>query len=152
MGLGVAVRMIRDRGVVTPTVVALTRAPSGWTGLWEMDITQAVQRGKDGLEEMGFILTKLVSKDGCDLSLMGVRPEHFKADAVVLVVEGMASGMNPSGEDVEWRSLSLELKTSGQMVAMLYKVNQTGAETSLEMVGRAVSESSPLHGVTRALH
>jgi hypothetical protein len=152
LGVSVAARMIGEKGVVTPTVVALSRETGGWTCMWEMDITEAVRRGNEGLQEVGFVLSKVVSNAGCDLSSMGVRPEHFKADAVVLVAEGVASGLMDSGEEATWRSLSLEMKTTDHMVAMLYRVVESQTETTLELVGRAVAEGSPLFSATATLH
>lgn len=143
-GMHAAVSMLAATGGVTPTVIALVREGSGWRGLWQMDVSQAVQRGNEGLHELGFVLAKLVSPTGCDLSAMGVKPEHFKADAVVVVVEGKANGGLAGDAPQEWRSLSVELRTDGRACAVLYRLIEQGNEVVLEFVGRTLEMNSPL--------
>lgn len=143
-GVHAALRMIQATGVVTPTAIALRRNGPGWLGVWQMDITQAVKRGNEGLHELGYVLAKLVSPMGCDLSAMGVAPEHFKADGVLIVCEGKAQSNGQGAQQAEWRSVSVELRTDGNACALLYRVTEEGNEVTLQFVGRAYKMNSPL--------
>lgn len=144
-GIHAALRMIQVSGVVTPTAIALMRNRAGWRGIWQMDITQAIKRGNEGMQELGYVLSKLVSPTGCNLSAMGVAPEHFKADGVLVVVEGKAQSNGPDApQQAEWRSVSVELRTHGHACALLYRVTEQGNEVGLEFVARASKITSPL--------
>lgn len=151
-GVNAAVRMMRATGCVKPTAIALVRNGSGWSGLWEMDVTQAVLRGNDGMSELGLVLGKLVSREGCDLSSMGVRPDHFKADAVLFVAEGRAQSESQGAVAEVWRSVTVEMRTEAHCCGLLYRVVEGNGEVRLDFVGRVSGQASPLMQAPAQIH
>lgn len=159
IGVHAALRMIQATGAVTPAAIALAREGAGWRGVWQMNVSQALMRGQEGMQELGYIVAKLVSPTGCDLSAIGVAPEHFKADGVLVVTEGKATDNGPHvTEPTEWRSVSVELRTHGGACALLYRVTEQasehGTEVTLTFVARSSTLESPLNArpETMVLH
>ncbi|TXG99959.1 MAG: hypothetical protein E6R08_00565 [Nevskiaceae bacterium] len=150
-----AATQLGKTGKIRPVLIAV-RCENGVPAmLWDMEISSAVARGLEGLQELALIVRRLLSPQGCDLSEMGMPREHWKADGVILVAEGLGvqvDGIAPQSQEpggvtlnTPLRMLSLEYRVGDRSAVMLYRMDPQGTNRlHLNQVARGPGRDTPL--------
>lgn len=105
--------------------------------MWMMNINEALKLGDEGRDQIRWAAGKLCSEGGCDLTSLGVRAEHCKSDATLVLVEGTGQ----IGDQEAIRVGTVEFFGVGMTRTLLLKIEVDEGTATVSSLGWGICAS-----------